>query len=155
MFHRRPLMEIGAFDHLLSPFYWEDVELSYRAWKRGYTVLYEPRSVVSHRVSSTVRKLDQRHVRVIEQRNRLLCHWIHLQDTRFLLAHFTWTFILLLTAPLRFKPEFIWALWAALRRLPEVRARRVEERKVTRRSDREVLHLFAELAKRDDLWVYD
>ncbi|HSO75899.1 MAG TPA: glycosyltransferase, partial [Blastocatellia bacterium] len=35
MFYRQKFLEIGGFETLLSPFYWEDVELSYRAWKRG------------------------------------------------------------------------------------------------------------------------
>src|SRR5262245_47276282 len=40
MFDREKFLEIGGFEALLSPFYWEDVELSYRAWKRGYSIHY-------------------------------------------------------------------------------------------------------------------
>ncbi|MCI0421669.1 MAG: glycosyltransferase, partial [Acidobacteria bacterium] len=43
---RRKLHELGGFEPLMSPFYWEDVELSYRAWKRGWVIHYEPKSIV-------------------------------------------------------------------------------------------------------------
>jgi len=39
MFDREKFLQLGGFERLLSPAYWEDVEISYRAWKRGYTVL--------------------------------------------------------------------------------------------------------------------
>jgi len=59
MFDRRKFLDIGGFEKLLSPFYWEDVELSYRAWKRGFIVLYEPRSTARHRVSSTIKRSEE------------------------------------------------------------------------------------------------
>ena len=87
MFDRERFLQLGGFEELLSPFYWEDVELSYRAWKRGLKVLYEPRSVARHRVSSTIGRLKRSRVRMIEQRNRLLLHWINLHDRRMLASH--------------------------------------------------------------------
>jgi GT2 family glycosyltransferase len=32
------------FDPLFRPGYYEDLDLSYRAWARGWTVIYEPAS---------------------------------------------------------------------------------------------------------------
>jgi len=155
MFDREKFIEIGGFEPLLSPYYWEDVELSYRAWKRGYTVLYEPRSVTRHRVSSTISRLDQGGVRKIEQRNRLIFHWIHLHERTMLVSHVLWVLLLAATAPLRLKPSFVSSCIAALKRLPEVRRRRFEERRAARRSDREVFDVFASLVKRADVFAYD
>src|ERR1044072_2954291 len=45
-FDRRKFLELGGFDHLLAPFYLQDTDLGYMAWKRGWTVLYTPRRVV-------------------------------------------------------------------------------------------------------------
>jgi GT2 family glycosyltransferase len=146
---------VTSFDSLLSPFYWEDVELSFRAWKRGYTVLYEPRSVVRHRVSSTISKLNQRRVRMIEQRNRLIYHWIHLQDFKMLTSHILWVVLLALTAPLRFKPLFFLSCVEALKRLPAIRKRRAEEREHAKRTDRELFAIFKELKMRNEVKVYD
>ncbi|HMG37363.1 MAG TPA: glycosyltransferase [Blastocatellia bacterium] len=142
MIDREKFLEVGGFESLLNPFYWEDVELSYKAWKRGYRVLYEPRSTARHSISSTIRKLDQRKVRVIEQRNRLLYHWIHLHDWRMLTSHVAWVVLLTLSAPLRFQFGFVRGVIKALRLLPEVRERRKAERAAARLTDREVMALW-------------
>ena len=34
-FDRQKLLELGGFDPLFAPFYLEDTDLSYLAWKRG------------------------------------------------------------------------------------------------------------------------
>lgn len=155
MFDREKFLSVGAFEPLLSPFYWEDVELSYRAWKRGYSVVYEPRSCARHRVSSTIGKLNRRRVRIIQQRNRLIYHWIHLHDGRMLASHILWVALLALTAPLRLQPCFISSCAAALKALPQIRARRGEEKQRTRRSDREVFAIFSGIERRSDLFAYD
>jgi GT2 family glycosyltransferase len=155
MFDRLKFREIGGFEPLLSPFYWEDVELSYRAWKRGFTVLYEPRSTTRHSLSSTIGKLKRRSVRLVEQRNRLAYHWIHLQDRGLMASHIAWVVLLAMTAPLRLNPGFIASAFAALKRLPKIRKRRLEERNSARRTDREVLTIFELLSMREDVVVYD
>jgi GT2 family glycosyltransferase len=155
MFDREKFLQIGGFDCLLSPFYWEDVELSYRAWKRGHTVLYEPRSVARHRVSSTISKLNQRRVRMIEQRNRILYHWIHLHDFGMLASHILWVVFLALTAALRFQSIFFLSFIEALKRLPAIRKRRREEKQKAKRTDRELFSIFNQLKQRSDLAVYD
>ena len=155
MFDRDIFLQLGGFDELLSPFYWEDVELSYRAWKRGYTVLYEPRSVARHRISSTIGKLKRRRVRRVEKRNRLLFHWINLHDSGMLASHVAWVVLLALTAPLRLNPGFLSSLASALKLLPEARKRRLEEKRAAKLSDKDVLRVFKELAARPDVIAYD
>jgi GT2 family glycosyltransferase len=155
MFDAQKFRALGGFEPLLSPFYWEDVELSYRAWKRGFTVLYDPRSVARHRISSTIGRLKQERVRRIEQRNRLIYHWIHIQDGRLMASHIAWVLLLAATAPLRLKPGFIASAVAALRRLPAIRKRRKEERAAAIRTDRQVFDIFEALGDRADVSVYD
>lgn len=48
------LKQIGLFDEAYSPFYWEDIDLSYRAWKAGYEVIFDPGIVVEHKHESTI-----------------------------------------------------------------------------------------------------
>jgi GT2 family glycosyltransferase len=155
MFDRRKVLEVGGFEPLLSPFYWEDVELSYRAWKRGFAIVYEPRSVTRHRVSSTIGKLDRGKVRVIEQRNRLIYHWIHLRDARMLASHIAWVTVLAVTAPVRFKPGFLVSCVKALRKLPAIRKRRDEEGREEARTDREVFEIFKMLEADPSVMAYD
>lgn len=155
MFDRQKFLELGGFDPLLLPAYWEDVDISYRAWKRGYTTLYEPRSIVRHRISSTMRKTNQRKMRRIQQRNRIVYHWINLHDGRFMLSHVLWVMLLTLTAPLRLKFGYLLSVFAALKRLPQVRKRRQKEKASARRSDRDLFRLFASLEDRADVFAYD
>jgi len=155
MFDRQRFLEIGRFDSLFAPIYWEDVDISYRAWKRGLSVLYEPRSVVRHRVSSTMRKIGRRRMRQMQQRNRLIYHWINLHDRRMLMSHVMWLALLALTAVFRFRPDFLLSLVSALKKLPEIRKRRLEEKRAARRSDRDVFNIFTSLERRADVFAYD
>jgi GT2 family glycosyltransferase len=155
MFDRQKFLELGGFDSLLLPAYWEDVDISYRAWKRGYKILYEPRSVVRHRVSSTMRKVNQRKMRRIQQRNRLIYHWINLHDRGLFLSHLLWMTLLALTSPLRLQMGYLFSVFAALKRLPQIRKRRREERASAKRSDRDLYTVFASLEQRADIFAYD
>jgi len=46
--------ELGGFDENFSPFYWEDVDLSYRAKVNGWKVLFSKEVKVLHRHESTI-----------------------------------------------------------------------------------------------------
>ena len=41
---------------LLRPFYYEDTDLGLMAWKRGWKLLYQPKSVVFHEHRGTIGK---------------------------------------------------------------------------------------------------
>ncbi len=141
MFDRNKLRAAGGFEPLLAPFYWEDVEICYRMWKRGYVVLYEPRSVIYHQFSSTTRKLEGRRVKRIQNRNRLIYHWINLHDRPLFASHIAWVVLLAVTAPFT-KPRFLLSLWDAVRKLPDIRRRRREEIKAAKRSDSDIFEFF-------------
>lgn len=55
-FDRRKFLELGGFDPALKPFYAEDTDLGYMAWKRGWKVLYQPASHVWHEHRGTIGK---------------------------------------------------------------------------------------------------
>lgn len=58
-YRRNMFLELGGFDSIYYPIYWEDVDLSYRAWRRGWMSVYEPKAAVRHRSHGTMRKLIQ------------------------------------------------------------------------------------------------
>ena len=61
VFRRRVWIELKGMDEtLLSPFYWEDVDLSYRAHKRGWSLVWEPNAKVVHEHESTIKNLEQK-----------------------------------------------------------------------------------------------
>lgn len=53
---RSMFLALGGFDPLFFPGYAEDADISYRAWKRGWKIIYEPQSIVYHRVSASFEK---------------------------------------------------------------------------------------------------
>ncbi len=88
VFRRRIWMELKGFDEaLLSPFYWEDIDLSYRAHKRGYRVLWEPKADVVHEHETTISKLSKRYVETIRERNQLLFIWKNLTSRNLFRKH--------------------------------------------------------------------
>jgi GT2 family glycosyltransferase len=155
LFDRGRFLELGGFDEIFAPFYFEDVELGYRAWKRGWTVGYEPRSVVRHRFSSTIGSFGRAKIQAVSQRNRLLLHWIHLHDRRWLAQHLIWVALLALWSVISFRPAFVKGLAGALRRWQPAAARRRSEKVAAVRSDRDVMAVFEQLIARNDVRAYD
>ncbi len=77
-FHRERFVELGGFDMLFAPFYWEDVDLSVRARRRGWKVFHEPSCVVRHAGPSSIRESQNtEYIREITFRNRILFAWRH------------------------------------------------------------------------------
>ena len=88
-FHRQKFLEIGGFDELFKPFYYEDTALGHLAWKRGWKLLYEPRSVVFHEHRGTIgRKFSADFINGVLRKNLLLYIWKNIHDWRMLLSHF-------------------------------------------------------------------
>ncbi len=145
------LAALGGFCELLAPNYWEDVELCYRAWKRGWAVEYEPASVVYHLSSATLGDARQRRVRLVSERNRLLMTWINLHDRAWLAAHLAWLGLKLLGAAATLDAVYWQSFWQAVKRLRLVRQSRRRERAAAVRGDREIAALFTDLAGRE--WV--
>ena len=79
IFRKEVLTRLGYFDEkLFSPFYWEDVDLGYRALKRGYKLIWEPGAIVIHHHESTAKKISKKLRDFIIERNQLLFIWKNL-----------------------------------------------------------------------------
>lgn len=150
------LKQLGGFCELLAPIYWEDVEICLRAWKRGWTVHYEPESVVYHQSSATMGKKSlRRRVNIVSERNRLLMTWINLHDRRWFASHLLWLALKLLGAAVSFDRNFLQAFRQALARLPEARRARRREQAAAVRADRELELIFNDLTQNKWVVVHD
>jgi GT2 family glycosyltransferase len=94
-YRRAMFVELGGFDPLYRPGYYEDLDLSFRGWARGWKVVYEPRSRAYHRTSASmlVRFGDSGKARLL-YRNHLLFTVKNIGGAGFLLGF-------LLTLPFR------------------------------------------------------
>lgn len=138
-YDRVKLEKLGGFNELLSPFHWEDVDLSYRGWKRGWEIHYEPRSIAYHRASTTINAhYKKEFVDEISFRNRLLFHWINLHSRGYLVWHLATLFTLIATRILTFDLHFYRSFILALRCLPKALRLRDLERKKAKRTDAEI-----------------
>lgn len=72
--------KLGGFDSIYEPFYCEDLDLGLRAWKSGYTLLWEPKSIVEHHHEATMSKFSKGLLNYVKERNRLLSVWRNITD---------------------------------------------------------------------------
>ncbi len=116
-FRKSIWVKLGGIDTMYDPFYWEDIDLSYRGRKAGYRILFEPTSVVvhEHEIGAIKREYSAIRVKIIAYRNQFLFIWKNLSDPNILLGHAIWTPIRLLQAVFRgdiaMLVGYIWALF--------------------------------------------
>lgn len=83
--------KLNGFDESYKPFYWEDIDLSYRAQKTGHKVIFEPKSIVVHNHESTIGKIyDQGDIKVFSVKNQFLFFWKNITDFKMRLLHLIW-----------------------------------------------------------------
>ncbi len=88
LLQRSEFLEGAGFDPLFAPFYWEDVDLGWMAWRAGKRVIYVPEAVVEHHHRGTIKSRVQADlVRAMIEKNRLLFQWKHLDDDEAIEAH--------------------------------------------------------------------
>lgn len=88
IFSKELFNRLGGFDTLYSPFYWEDVDLSYRAWKCGYEVIFDPSVLVQHHHSGTIANhFSSKTIATTAYRNQLIFIWKNLTDQHLLNIH--------------------------------------------------------------------
>lgn len=123
--------KLGGMDTMYNPFYWEDIDFSYCAMKSGFTVLFEPKSVVvhEHETGAIKREYPILYVKIIAYRNQFLFVWKNLSDAEILLAHVIWTSIRLIQSMFRGDIAMLMGyVWAVLR-VPRALASRVRVRR--------------------------
>ncbi len=76
VFRRSMWIKLKGMDEGLFKFYWEDVDLSYRAQKRGFKTLWEPKANVFHKHESTTgATFTKKHMSKMQEKNQLLFIW--------------------------------------------------------------------------------
>ena len=138
---RKKYVALGGFDSLYHPFYLEDTDLSYQAWKRGWKCLLAPASRVIHKHRSTSKtKFGEEFVENTVRKNQYLFLWKNLTDVSLVLQHLVNLPRIHVGAMLNHAPSFeIRAFFRACRQLPEALRARVRSASHYTLSDHEVL----------------
>jgi GT2 family glycosyltransferase len=140
-FSRAKFLELGGFDGLFAPFYWEDADLCYRGWKRGWTTLFEPASRVvhDHQRGAILKAWGPSRSQLIYGRNSYLFVWKNITSRRMLLGcHLPHLAARLLLGFLWLDLRFYREVFAALRRLRAARRHARLERGCRVWSDEEI-----------------
>jgi len=143
-FDRQKFLQLGGFDDLYLPGRLEDVDIAYRAWRKGWKCYYEPKSVVHHiGGKSFTERFGKRGTMELAHRNTFLFMWKNIRDPGYLKAHFLWLLPRLLWMVLSGRPEFLTGLIKALFRISSAIKKRVQESKIQYlRTDREIVSAF-------------
>lgn len=128
--------KLGGFDELFSPFYWEDIDLCYRAQKRGWKILWEPQARVEHKHEGVISKsYSRQYIDLIWQRNQLLFIWKNLTEKKLFRQH-----LVGLLTRLR-QPGYLRVIGAAIIKIFPIILRRSKEKKEGVVSDKIILGL--------------
>ena len=140
-------IELGGFDDLFYPFYWEDRDLSFRAWKRGWKTISEPESIIYHRHVGTIRNsYSNKSIKVIRNRNRYLFIWKNITDIGiFYVTHIPWLILKFIYSILIFDFSFYASFFGALRKIKKVLKARKTENKNQKLTDKEIFEFFKKL----------
>lgn len=138
--------DLEGFAEIFRPYYYEDTDLGWRAWRRGWKSVMVPASVVTHNhdFSSIKSTQDQEAVRAHKKRNRFLLVWrnyVHPSD--FFWKHLIWLPLYLAGRGLA-RDRATWnGFWAARRASSELREHRRRERAAAHLSDRQIFDRLA------------
>lgn len=140
-FDRAKFRELGGFDELYRPFYLEDTDLGFQAWKRGWKVFYQPKSVVYHEHRGTIgKRFSQSYIDGVLKKNFILFAWKNIHEWQRLASHFVFTLAgAIVSAVFGDSPERpnVFGLWRATLQLPTAVRSRSRARSLAMVSDTE------------------
>jgi GT2 family glycosyltransferase len=133
--------KLGGLNEIYNPFYYEDIDLSYRALKSGYTIFFEPKSIVihEHELGAIKTKYSKEKVKRIAYRNQFIFVWENATDYPLRLAHLLWLPYHLVKAITRADIQFFLGFFDALIFLPKVIKSKSKAQKYFVKTDKEII----------------
>lgn len=145
-FRRSIWDKLGGFDSLYDPFYWEDIDLSYRAVKSGYKIIFEPKSIVVHEHEKGAIKsiYSDFKVKTIAYRNQFIFVWKNATDLDLQFLHLFWLPYHFVKALIRGDFVFFVGFCLAFLRLPQVIISSFRAQKYFIKSDQDIVKNFVQ-----------
>lgn len=140
VFRKKIWKELQGLDEaLFSPFYWEDLDICYRAMKRGYVCMWEPKSMVLHNHESVINtdNFNKKYLQIIRERNELLFIWKNITSKRLFRKH-----IKALTRKVMSHPGYLRVVRAAILEYENVKRLRTKEISESTVSDEAIFAVF-------------
>jgi GT2 family glycosyltransferase len=141
---RARFLELHGFDDLFSPFYYEDTDLGFRAWRRGWKCIVAPEARVTHYHTGTISRSFKRFkVQAIRKRNRLFYLWKNLTTARMLRQHFFFHFLRMCYRPFCFDWMILVATFLAIPGFSKALRRRREEKNWIVNTEEKILQMIS------------
>lgn len=123
--------QLGGMDPVYNPFYWEDIDLSYRARKAGYKIIFESHALVEHMHEEGVIKqnVPKNVVLYTSYRNQFIFIWKNCTDAKIIMSHIFWTPVRLLQSLIVGNPWMLIGYIFACIRIPNIIFMRRKHRK--------------------------
>lgn len=139
-FQRKIWRTLGGLDMIFNPFYWEDIDLSYRARKAGYRVVFEPKSAVwhYHEQGAIKTQFQQNRINRIAFRNQFIFIWKNLTDTGLWFEHLFWTPLRIMQELLRGNTNMLTGFVMALGQITHILVIRRKYRSLWKKQDRQI-----------------
>jgi len=137
---------LGGLNELYNPFYWEDIDISYRATKSGYTIKFEPKSLVihEHEEGAIKKRFNEFEIKTIAYKNQFIFVWVNITDLDLQFFHIFWLPYHFLTALLRKDWPFFNGFFKAFILLPKIIQSSLRAQRMFVKSDKEVMAIFSE-----------
>ena len=144
LFDRKKFLALGGFDISYAPFYWEDIDLSYRARKAGYFCLFEPKSKVNHYHDQGAIKSSksESYIKAISYKNQFVFFWKNISDFQYNIAHLIYLPYHMAIALAKADWPFFRGFFKAALQIPSIILDYQQEFPKTETSDREILKHF-------------
>ena len=135
---------LGGFDRIYDPFYVEDADLSYQAWKLGWRCLLAVRSRVIHKHRASTSRFGPQFISQIVCRNHELFIWKNFGDIEKITKHFMHSYRQRIrqagVAGVGIRLQ-LRAIFGAIERLANVLLHRIRLARFIVRTDQEVFEL--------------
>ena len=139
VFSKEKFLALGGVDKLYFPSMWDDVDLGYCAWKRGWETLFDPACIVYHEHKGTLAaKLGNKNQALVN-RNKHLFIWKNISDTAFILEYAVLLPFMLVAGTIISGPSYFIGFIEAFKKLPQALRQRKKEKRFRIVSDRSIL----------------
>lgn len=140
---KKMYLDLGGYDaELYHPYYYDETDICFRALKKGWRIIYEPRSLCFHKVSQTRKKqLDDDETKIISARNNYFFSLKNIHDPSYTREMFLYVPLFLLRDALQGKKRFLKAFMEVIKKWDLVmKKRREEKHKGYIRSEKEIFN---------------
>lgn len=145
VFSKKTWDKLGGLDELLNPFYFEDVDIGYRAWKAGYKLYFEKSAVVQHVHKKGAIKSTYKEDRIkeINYRNQIYFSATNLTDKNLYSQFLSSLPKNILVAIKNSDQPFLKAVKECTQNIIEIKQSRERKQRLSTKTDADILAIFS------------